>query len=64
MKVKLSRSIVAAGKPRVAGDIVELSNHEAKFLISRDLAKEYKGNKQPTNNESTDETGKEDKDQE
>lgn len=52
MKVKLTRSVVAAGKARSVGDIILLSDHEARFLISRDLAEEYKGKTKAINEEA------------
>ena len=51
MKVQLTRSVVAAAKPRSVGDIILLSTQEARFLISRKLAKEYKGKAKAINEE-------------
>ena len=51
MKVQLTRSVVAAAKPRSVGDIILLSAPEAKFLISRKLAKEYTGKAKAINEE-------------
>lgn len=39
MKAELLRSIVAAGKARNVGDVVELSKNEYDFLASRGLVK-------------------------
>jgi hypothetical protein len=52
MKVKLKRSIIADKKQRKAGDVVTLTGHEAKFLISRDLVEEYKETKPAKKSES------------
>ena len=41
MKAELLRSIVAAGKARKVGDVVELSKNEYDFLASRGLVKKY-----------------------
>ena len=47
MKVKLKRSIIANSKQQKVGDIVTLTDKEASFLISRDLAEEYKAVEPP-----------------
>ena len=47
MKVKLKRSIIANSKQQKVGDIVTLSDKEASFLISRDLAEEYEAVEPP-----------------
>ena len=51
MKVQLTRSVIAAAKSRKVGDIILLSAQEAKFLISRKLAKEYTGKAKAINEE-------------
>lgn len=39
MKIKMTRSVIADKKARNVGEVVELSDKEAKFLVSRNLAK-------------------------
>ena len=63
MKVQLTRSIIAVSKPRKVGDIMLLTDQEARFLISRKLAKEYKGKAKAINEEAkATATNEEDKD--
>ncbi|AEE26304.1 hypothetical protein [Francisella hispaniensis] len=50
-KVKLIKDIIAVGKSRKAGDIIELPEQDARFVISRKMAKDYKGNAKAINEE-------------
>ncbi|MCF6777740.1 hypothetical protein L3V83_14310 [Thiotrichales bacterium 19X7-9] len=41
MKAILLRSIIAAGAPRKVNDVVEMSQAEYDFLVTRNLVKPY-----------------------
>ncbi|UTW43158.1 hypothetical protein KFE69_03155 [bacterium SCSIO 12844] len=41
MKAVLLRSIIAAGKPRKVNDVVDMSQAEYDFLVTRKLVKPY-----------------------
>lgn len=48
MKVKMTRSTIADKKPRNLGDVVELSDKEATFLIKMGMAKPFAAEDKPS----------------